>query len=292
MLNYPTISQRQLSNNTRIIPRLDVLNNEFISSFVPINNSIIHRAKTDICYSQIIEGNSSIVHGRAGNGKSGCIIELLEKLKDKNVVHLALKLDRRHPEHTSEKFGQNMGLPASPILCLDAISKTDEAVLILDQLDAIRWTSVHSKTALEVCKEMIREAHYINKNRDKKIVIVLVCRTFDFENDIGVKSLITSNVEKDEQLSWKSISIDELEEVEVKAVVGNEYDFFSKKMKEIIRNPNNLFIWTNLDEKRRNGIFISSSELIKQWWNQICYECEKIELTSYDIFRVRDTIVQ
>lgn len=134
LFNYldkqPGIAHRQLYKDERIIPRLDYLNNEFFSSFVPINNSFIHRTESDSCYNKIISGESIIIHGKAGSGKSGCVFELLEHLKEDNIIHLALKLDRRIPEHTSEKYGQSLGLPTSPVYCLDAISKCTSSDLV------------------------------------------------------------------------------------------------------------------------------------------------------------------
>ena len=39
----------------------------------------------------------------------------------------------------------------------EAIARRGTSVLILDQLDAIRWTARHSLNALEVCKSLVAE---------------------------------------------------------------------------------------------------------------------------------------
>lgn len=49
----PNISSRQLHKDGRIIPRFEYLNDEFVSSYVPINNSIIHRIESQICFKEI-----------------------------------------------------------------------------------------------------------------------------------------------------------------------------------------------------------------------------------------------
>lgn len=283
---------RQLHKDERIIPRFDYFNKEYFSSFVPINNSIIHRIESDNCYKEIINGTSIIIHGKAGSGKSGCIFELLKQLKENNIVHLALKLDRRIPEHTSEKYGESLGLLASPIYCLDSVSKGCEAVLILDQLDAIRWTNNHSSTALEVCKEMIREVEYVNKYRDKKLILVFVCRTFDLKNDRGIKVLFSNNEEKDESLSWKEIIIGEMNDDNVKAIVGSAYLNLSKKLQVLLRTPSNLYIWTNIEEKRRINTYCTSIDLIKQWWDQLQYNYEIMGNSSGQLIDLKDKIVK
>ncbi|WP_425805580.1 hypothetical protein ACHOLT_02555 [Desulfitobacterium sp. Sab5] len=290
LLSQPDLSSRQLCKDERVISRLEFLNEEFISSFVPINNLIIHRTESEECYNKVLNGISLILHGKAGSGKSGCILELLENLKKANIIHLALKLDRRSPEYTSRKYGESIGLPESPVICLDHISKNREAVLILDQLDAIRWTNNHSKTALEVCKEMIREAIIINKNRDKKIVIVFICRTFDFQNDSGIKSLFI-NDDKKENITWKDIVIGELKDQDVKDIIGETFNNLSKKLQVLLRTPSNLYIWNNLDEKRRNSNYLSSSELIKQWWEQLSEHYETIGISNSQLNELKDAMV-
>lgn len=67
-------------------------------------------------------------------------------------------------------------------------------MIIFDQLDAIRWTNTHSSTAIDVCKEMIRQVEQLNLERKNNISIVFVCRTYDYENDKSIKSLF--NVKK------------------------------------------------------------------------------------------------
>jgi len=77
---------------------------------------------------------------------------------------LPLRLDRQIPEDTTQNYGHNLGLPESPVRCLDAISGASECTLILDQLDAIRWTYGHSKNALDVCKLRKRKTNPSTNN--------------------------------------------------------------------------------------------------------------------------------
>ena len=105
-----------------------------------------------------------------------------------------------------------MGLPASIAHCIDSIAKNKNAVLILDQLDALRWTQAHSGVALTVCIQLIRELKAINYEREHKISLVFVCRSYDLENDSGIKSLF----EEDNEYKWEKIVVDLLNETEIK----------------------------------------------------------------------------
>ena len=83
-----------------------------------------------------------------------------------------------------------MELPASISHCIDSISKNRNAVLILDQLDALRWTQAHSGIALTVCMQLIREINAVNYERQHKISLIFVCRSYDLENDFRNKKFI------------------------------------------------------------------------------------------------------
>jgi hypothetical protein len=268
------------------------LNTEFYSAFVKINNSLIHRNGSEKCYKEILNGNSIIIHGKAGSGKSGCVVELLNRLKQENIVHLALKLDRRVPEYSSNNYGDQLDLPASPVFCIDAVSNDKEAVLILDQLDAIRWTNNHSSTALEVCKEMLAEVNSINKDRDRKISLVFVCRTFDFQNDNGIKQLFSRLDDNSKEDTWKEITMSELDNENVKIVVGETYSNLPIKLRTLLKTPSNLYIWSNLEGNRRDNTYISSSDLIKQWWMQLSINSEILGISNNDLNELKDTIVK
>ena len=94
------------------------------------------------------------------------------------IDYLAIQLDKHTPNGFAEKYGESLGLPGSPVNSLFAISGTKPCVLILDQLDALRWTAVHSSLALDVCKEMIAQAQGLNKNVGGHIAIIFSVRTF------------------------------------------------------------------------------------------------------------------
>lgn len=286
------ISFRQLHKDERIMPRIEHLNVEFESDFPKINDSLIHRQESDRCYRELLNEHSVIIRGTAGSGKSGCVIDLINKLKEENIVYLALKLDRRVPNGSSNKYGEELELSASPVFCIDAVSKNKAAVLILDQLDAIRWTNSHSNTALAVCKQMISEVNNINKERDRKISLVFVCRTFDFQNDNSIKQLFSKTNANTKEIPWKEIIMNDLDNESVKGVVGEAYNDLSNKLITLLKTPSNLYIWSNLEEERRNNIYISSRELIEQWWKQLSINGEKLGISNKDMNDLKNTVVQ
>lgn len=265
----PDISLRRLNNDVRILPRIKVLNEEFLGSFFPINGSLVQRSEVMYIYDEIKNGTSVLIHGKAGCGKSGVAFELANKLKSEGITYLALRLDRRTPETNAEHYGKILGLSASPVFCLDSISPDNEAVLILDQLDAVRWTSAHSSISLAVCKEIIDEITHLNNKRAKRLSLVVVCRTFDYRNDRGISNLLKAKSNNNSEIEWRTVEIGELDDSSVAVIVGSKYESIPLKLKNLLRTPNNLYLWTNIKNEASLSAIRSTSDFVSTWWKEL-----------------------
>jgi len=102
-----------------------------------INDRLVHRAETDLAVRQIEKGHSVILHGKAGAGKSGCVEEIIQYLNAQHILYLGIKLDKNVPETSADEYGKKLGLPESPIYCLNTLSAGSPCVLILDQLEKV-----------------------------------------------------------------------------------------------------------------------------------------------------------
>ena len=147
-INEKNIKLSNLAFDDKIAPTIDKLNREYDSFFIPINNEIVEREEYIQCKKIIDEGGSIIINGKAGYGKSGVVQLIVEECKSNNILYIAIKLDKRVPEINTKEWGKHLGLPTSISYCLDSISKNRNAVIILDQLDALRWTQANSIDAL------------------------------------------------------------------------------------------------------------------------------------------------
>lgn len=58
--------------NKIIIPKINELNSEYKRTFNPINNEFINRKEVKVCIENLKQEKSIIMHGKAGQGKSGC----------------------------------------------------------------------------------------------------------------------------------------------------------------------------------------------------------------------------
>jgi len=277
------IHSKNLVQDTRVLPAIECLKREFNDSIYPglIGNTLIHREETDKCLEAINNEGIIILHGAAGSGKSGALYELTKKLSAKNIPFLPVRLDRRMPANTAVHFGDSMGLPDSPANCLVAVSGVRQCVLILDQLDAVRWTSKHSTNALDVCKELVSQV--ISFRRDgKNISVVLACRTFDMEHDPEIRNWFDS---KNEEKKAIKLEVQPLPDFTVRKIVGKMFDSMSSRQQIILSNPQNLSMWSELHKlnKLHSPSFRSSTELMKQFWAFRRSQLEKIGVTAEDV---------
>lgn len=281
---------RQLDRDTRIGPRVSELNIKFSESYSPILGELFHRKESDQAINHLQAGHSLLLLGSAGTGKSGCLHEIISNLKKEMIPYLGIRLDRAIQANTAEQYGQALGLPASPVRCLHAISANNPCVIVLDQLDALRWTAAHSSSALEVCKELIREADGLNQSRNGKISIVLVCRTFDYENDRGLRCF-GKNDDKYRSLCWQTISIGPMDEDDVSSIIGIDYRCISPKLQAMLRIPSYLYVWILLSDNNRKRHVNDAYGLMQAWWDQIKNEGVTRGILTQQIEACKETIV-
>ena len=250
-----------LAKDSRIMPRIGQLNEEFREVFQPISGKIFSSKSAKSCIDNLLTKTKIAIHGNAGVGKSGCVENIISFCEDNHISYLAIKLDKRYPNGFSDKWGEEMGLPASPAKCLAAVSADKKCVLILDQLDALRWTHANSVVAVEVCKETIKEVDCLNRDRNEKITVVVVCRTYDLTNDKDINRIVNEE--------WIKIPVTELDENERRNLVDG-YDYLPKAVRELLRLPSNVFIWNQLSKTKKQGVIRTSFHLIECWWQEIC----------------------
>ncbi|MBE6050722.1 MAG: hypothetical protein E7214_08725 [Clostridium sp.] len=282
---------KDLSFDTKLIPRINELNEQYRKEAKLINNVLIKREEFKKCNDLINSGKSIIIHGKAGNGKSGCTEEILNFCEENLIPVIAIKLDKRTPSGNAETWGKDLGLPASIAHCIHSISKEKKAVIILDQLDALRWTQAHSRDSLIVCSEIINEVMRLNLERKEKISVIFVCRTYDLENDNNIKVLFESKNNDSEKIDWVKVSVGELEDESVKSVVGNKYDSLTKKLKIVLKTPSSLYIWTKLDNNMDYNECYTANHLIKTWWKQLKMEAVYDGLSEEIVDKFKNTLV-
>lgn len=232
-----------------------------------IRKSLIPRAATQMLLERLRgdpRGSDSVLIGKAGAGKTGCVIEFVEALRARSVpaVVLAFRLDRLKPVSTTAELGEQLGLKESPALVLAAASAGREAVLVVDQLDFVSTTSGRSSDFFEAIEGLLAEARGL---RDRlKLHIVVVCREFDWENDHRLRRMLSGENAK--------IEVTEFSPDEVKAVLstqGFHTEKFQQRQLELLRLPQNLSLFLDAAfDPAKAPKFNTAKELFDRYWDE------------------------
>lgn len=232
-----------------------------------IRKSLIPRAATQTLLERLsgdARGSDSVLTGKAGAGKTGCVVEFVEALRARTVpvVVLAFRLDRLDPVSTTAELGEQLGLEESPALVLAAAAAGREAVLVVDQLDAVSTASGRSSDFLEAVEGLLAEARGLRAR--VKLHVVVVCRAFDWENDHRLRRLLSENHTK--------VEVSEFSFDEVKTVLSAEgfrAELFQQRQVELLRLPQNLSLFLDAGfDPAKAPKFNTAKELFDRYWDE------------------------
>lgn len=256
---------RVYENDERIFSEIKRINYDFQSTIKPflIDDSLIKRPELDECLESMNSYPITLIKAEAGMGKSAFLLQLCDYLNEQEYISLPIRLDRNRPEKNADAFGHDLGLTHSPVFCLNTFAGDTKAVIILDQLDAIRWTANHSSNALQVCQEIARQVIQLRAS-NHNICLVLACRDFDLKEDPQLQHWISELNDK-----VAHIGLSELPNEQVKEILNpyENYDSLSPIKQSILRIP----IWLSLylriiKDNYSNPDFTSKIDLISLYW--------------------------
>jgi len=206
-------------------------------------------------------GMEIVITGSAGSGKSGCTLEIVERLVQKGVPVLAFRLDRLEPVQTTTALGLALDLPESPALVLARAFPRQKVVLIVDQLDFISTTSGRHPDFFDTVAALIGEVRGLRS--EAEIHLVLVCRQFDFEHDARLRGLLPANE--------SPVVLSELSESDVRAVLvaeGGDAARLTAQQLKLLQTPQNLALFVDSGLVRSaHSNFGSQKELFDAYWH-------------------------
>ena len=232
-----------------------------------IQGTLIHRASTRELLTKIREntdrGADCVLTGKAGGGKTGCVIECVEALRqdDNPVSVLAFRLDRLKPVASTKELGEQLGLEESPALVLATAAKAmaSEAVLVIDQLDAVSTTSGRSADFFDVVEDLLSEVQGLRAR--VKFHVVVVCREFDWKNDHRLRPLLP---EDSPNITVTDFSLDEVKSALDEG--GFNAELFAPRQLELLCLPQNLALFLDAYDSGSQPIFSSPKDLFDHYW--------------------------
>lgn len=230
-----------------------------------IGKSLIPRAATRLLLERILgtpQAVDCVLTGKAGSGKTVCATELVEKLLDQGVPVLAFRLDNLDPVSTTAELGQRLLLEESPVLVLAAAAEGREAVLVVDQLDALSTASGRSSDAIDAVDALLAESRGL---RDRlKLHVVVVCRAFDWANDHRLRRLLSDKTAKVEVTEF---SVDEVKNV--LSAEGFNPELLQPRQLELLRLPQNLALFSRAGFTANTPPqFATAKDLFDRYWDE------------------------
>ena len=233
-----------------------------------IQGDLIHRESTRELLTKIKEdttrGADCVLTGKAGGGKTGCVVECVEALRqgDSPVAVLAFRLDRLAPVASTKELGEQLGLEESPALVLATAAEatSSEAVLVIDQLDAVSTTSGRRADFFDVVEDLLSEVRSFRER--VKFHVVVVCREFDWKNDHRLRPLLPEN---SPNIAVTDFSLDE-----VKSALdagGFNTELFAPRQLELLCLPQNLALFLDAHyDPGSQPMFSSPKDLFDHYW--------------------------
>lgn len=127
------------------------------------------------------------VTGPPGSGKSTIVAAACARLTELGVVVGPLRLDNARDARTAESLGtqESIGFGGSPARILARAAAGEQAVLVVDQLDALSVLAGRGEMVLGGVREMLEQAR-----ATKDLRVLVACRSHDFKHDRQLRQLL------------------------------------------------------------------------------------------------------
>ena len=238
-----------------------------------IRQTLVPRAAAEKLLSRLKGGaTDSVVTGKAGSGKTACVVEVTEALRERGLPVLTLRLDRMpfQSVSTTADLGRHLDLEESPVLVLVEAAEAAgrPGVLIVDQLDAVSTMSGRTSSMFDVVEGLLQEAR---GTRPRAVLhTVVVCRAFDWRHDHRLRRLLPSG--SDPQAEAGKVEVTEFTVDEVKSLL-NDAGFhpatFQGRQLEILQLPQNLSLFLEAgSDASQAPAFRTAMQLFEWYWTE------------------------
>ncbi|MGH9890661.1 MAG: hypothetical protein ACREA0_01480, partial [bacterium] len=254
------IEPRNLSLDAILIRRIGDTADLFVRRIrrTHIGGRELHRTEADDAFDHLVEGHNVLISGAAGSGKSVITSQVAQRARRAGWPVLVLSVDRMPDAETAYALGASLGLPDSPPTVLAGMAAGGDALLVLDQLDAVSVASGRHPERLAIVEEMLGQA-----DSHPRLRVLLACRQFDLDNDRTLRTVATASGTR--TVSARGLEAAEI--VEALAAAGLPSDI-PEDLADLLSVPLHLAIYVELGPAGASGAAVASStELYNQYWD-------------------------
>jgi len=202
------------------------------------------------------DSSVTAVIGDPGSGKSALLAMLGKRLVDAGHPVLAIKADLLDTEVSNEAdLKDRLGLSDRPSTLLTRLAALRPTFLLIDQLDALAGYLDLRTGRLSALLNLVRRL-----GKTENIHIVLSARRFEYEHDVRLRAISAESLQL--QLpGWSQV----LELLESKNIAAAGWPIDAQ---EVLRSPQSLAIYLQLDEKVRSEPLLSYQAMLDRLWDE------------------------
>lgn len=184
------VTARNLDQDVAVLRYIADSPEAFLARLRPlyIGGHELHRPEADTAVGHLDEGRRTILVGAAGSGKSVVAAGVVSTARERQWPVLVVSADRLPDAATTTQLGADLGLPDSPVTVLAAVAAGGDALLVIDQLDAVSVSSGRHPERLRLVSDLLREVRSYPRLRT-----LLACRQFDIDNDRALRAVTHDN---------------------------------------------------------------------------------------------------
>ena len=231
-----------------------------------IRGTLVSRPAAETLLSRLgATATESVLTGKAGAGKTACVVEVAEALRERGSPVLAFRFDHVLSASSAADVGRRLELEESPVLALAAAAEAAgrPGVLIVDQVDAVSAMSGRSSGAFDVVAELLNEARGVRPR--VAVHTVVVCREFDWKNDHRLRRLVPEDAQV-------QVDVAEFTADDVKTILddaGFDSNRFRKRQLKLLRLPQNLSLFLEAGfNASRTPAFGTAKDLFDKYWDE------------------------
>ena len=209
-----------------------------------------------------LEGTASesVLTGRAGAGKTACVVDVVDAARARGLPVLAFRLDHMITAASPTDLGRHLDLEESPVLVLAEAARAAGrvGVLIVDQVDT--GPALSGGGAGGLIELVMHEARGIRPRAP--IHTVVVCQAFDWRHDPALRRLLPA--------AEARIEVSELDRGEVEetlAGAGLDPEAYGDRELEILRLPQHLHLLLASGADASSApAFATATALFDRYW--------------------------
>ena len=210
------------------------------------------------------EPADGVLTGKAGAGKTACVVQFVEAVRERGMPVLAFRFDRHLSVSSTSELGIRLQLEESPVLVLAAAAERAglPGVLVIDQVDVASTVSGRQSEAIDLIGSLLEEAR---GTRSRALIHTIVaCRTFDWNHDHRLRKLMPG--------SSTQVDVREFEIAEVRTILeasGFNPASFGTRQLQLLCLPQNLYLFLESgSDASQSPTFSTVKEIFDLYWDE------------------------